>query len=76
MDIEWEIEDGYVTGKRTQSVRLDDDEFEDYETTEEAMEFIEEVVQEEFNQRVGWSLNNPEKIKEKVKSLITKQSTR
>jgi len=54
MRITWEVDDGYAGGSRPQNTDINDDELLDYETDEEKEQFINDVIQEEFEQRITW----------------------
>lgn len=59
MNIQWEVDDGYVNTDLTTASRfgidIDDEEIAEYETLDEKIEFISEIIQEDFQQRVSWS---------------------
>jgi hypothetical protein len=59
MRIDWEVDDGYAGPSRPQSSNIDDDEILEYDTLEEAMRFVNDCIQEDF-----------ETIEEKVKKLL------
>jgi len=70
MEIRWQAYDGYAGGSRPQYTKVDDGDIEDCETVEEAMELIMELVQNDFNQKVRWSIKNEEDAKAKVEEII------
>ena len=53
MKVRWQVDDGYVGG-RPQSTEIDDDELEEYETEEDKQWFIDQCVQEDFEQKITW----------------------
>lgn len=55
MKITWEVEDGYIGKKRSQYTDIDDEELAEYDTDEEKEKFIEECIQEDFNQNISWN---------------------
>ena len=71
MEIEWEVEDGYIGGSRPQSLTLISDDFENCKTVEDAMEVVNEAVQEDFRQTVTYKITNYDEIKKKLEYLIT-----
>jgi len=56
MEITWEVEDGCVGKSRPHHLTIPNEELEDYETEEEKQEFIEEYVQNEFEQTISFSI--------------------
>jgi len=58
MKITWEVDDGYIGGKRPQSTEVDDDDLRDCETFEEARELINDVIQEAFENEITWYLTD------------------
>ncbi len=54
MEINWEIEDGYAGGSRSQTTTIPDDELEMCETDEERRELVYEYIQDDFEQTVRW----------------------
>lgn len=56
MIIEWQVWDGYLGGSRPQTTYIPDNELEDCETNEEKEELINEYIQDDFNQKIGWSI--------------------
>lgn len=60
MKVIWEVDDGYVCGSRPQITKIDDDELAEYETDEEREDFIEQCIQEDFEQRITWYIKYKE----------------
>lgn len=58
--ITYEVEDGYVGGSRPHSVKISNDDLDEYETESEIEAFIEECVQEDFEQNVSWTITRRE----------------
>ncbi len=58
-EIKWEVEDGYVGGDRPQYVTIEASDFEDM-SEDEIREEINNLVEEEFNQRITWYVDNIE----------------
>ena len=54
MIITWEVEDGYCGKSRPQTTKIDDDELAEYETEEEKEEFIQNEIQNDFEQTIYW----------------------
>jgi len=59
IEINWEAEDGYAGGSRPQTTFIDEDDIaESCETEAEAIEYIYQCVQEDFNQKISWYMRN------------------
>ena len=56
--ITYEIVDGYVGGRRPQTVEVDDGELGECETADERRELIEDAVQADFENKISWSIND------------------
>ena len=54
MRIIWRIDDGYVNNS-PHYLEIDDEELADYDEGDERQEFIEECVQEEFDNKIGFN---------------------
>ena len=54
MKITWTIDDGYLNKSRDHTFIIDDQELEDCETEEEKEEYIQECIQEQFEDKVFW----------------------
>ena len=54
MKFSWEIDDGYVGQRAPQYTEIDDDDLAECETEEERQELINEIVQEDFEQKVSF----------------------
>ena len=50
----FEVEDGYVTGKRPQHFEVRAEHLDDFDGPDEARAFIEDWIQNEFEQRISW----------------------
>ena len=61
MIVNWEVDDGYV-GSGTQETEISDDDIRECETIEDAMRFVEDEVQRDFEQKISWNfkMNNLE----------------
>ena len=74
--VRWEASDGYVGGSRPQSFKVDAEDFQHCETELEVEELLGEFVQDEFEQRITWSIRNESsviaEILEAVKQLSEK----
>lgn len=60
--ITWKVSDGYV-GHGPHSFYIDQEDFEDFENEDERQQFIEECVQQEFENEVSWEISSIEDIK-------------
>ena len=56
MKIIWEVEDGYVGKSAPHETEIDDDELAECETEEDRENLISDSIQEDFNQKVSWSI--------------------
>ena len=54
MIVTWEVEDGYCGGSRPHKTKIDNEELEDCETEEERNQVIDEIIQNDFEQRISW----------------------
>lgn len=52
MRIKWEVTDGAAKISRPHYVEVDDDDLSEYETEDQKHAFIDEIVQEEFEQNI------------------------
>jgi hypothetical protein len=59
MKITWEVEDGYVGKSSPQVVDVPDEELAECETDEEKHDLVEEYVQQDFNNNISYSYDNP-----------------
>lgn len=59
MKITWEVDDGYVGGRRPHTTVIDDEDFEDM-ADEEKDAYIMLCIQENFNQIISWYITNQE----------------
>lgn len=57
MIITWEVQDGYCGGSRPQTTEINDIVLEDLDD-EERQEYIEDAVQEDFEQTVTWAITS------------------
>ena len=71
MEINWTVDDGYMGGARPQITDIDDNFIlEDCDDLEEALGYIEEIVNEDFESKIGWEYNNYDKIKSELQKLF------
>ena len=54
MIVRWEVTDGFVGKQRPQETEIDDEELAQFETEEQREEYINECIQEDFNQSISW----------------------
>jgi len=57
MRITWQVDDGYVGG-RPQHTEIDDEELEECETEDEKRALIEDIIQEEFYQKISFYITH------------------
>ena len=55
MQVQWQVEDGYVGKSRPQTTNVDDDELLECATEEEREALINEYIQNDFEQSISWS---------------------
>lgn len=60
MKITWQVSDGYGGELRPHEVDIDDNDLADCETDEEREDMIAEIVEEEFRQKVSWTITHRE----------------
>jgi hypothetical protein len=66
----WQVDDGYVGG-RPQYTYIDIDTFaRDYDSEEEVREAIDDIVEDQFRQDIGWYAENMDKIVAKIVAKI------
>jgi hypothetical protein len=70
MEITYHVEDGYAGKSRPQHVDVPDDEIKEYDSIEEAMEMIQQSVQEDFENRITWAYGDQSKIEAGVSELL------
>lgn len=70
MRVTWETEDGYMGGSRPQHTEVDDGDIESCDTLDEAMQMVSDAIQDDFEQKVTWYMNNRERIEEKVQEIL------
>ncbi len=56
MIVRWEVADGYAGGSRPHTTTIDDDELEECETEEERQDLINDYIQNDFDQKISWSI--------------------
>ena len=62
IEIEWEASDGYVGGKRPQHLTVSIDEFENCSTQTEVESLLDEIIHEDFREKVIWEVGDYEGI--------------
>lgn len=71
MEITWEVEDGYVGKSRPQYTEIYDDDIRECESIKEAVELIEEAVQEDFESKITWGFVDSEiSIEEEIRDIM------
>ena len=60
MKITWEVSDGYIGKSRPQYTEVPNDELAKCETEEEREELIEEYIQNDFQESIGWEITSRE----------------
>lgn len=72
MEITYSASDGYVSENRPLRFKIDDSEILDQGSVKEAMDYIEDAIQEDFLQKVSAAYDT-EKLKKKVAELFASQ---
>lgn len=63
IEVRWEIEDGYVGKARPQSFKIDmDDMVRSCETAEEAARYIDDALQQDFEDKISWYSKNKQDV--------------
>ena len=57
IDIRWNVEDGYAGGSRPQYTRFNLWDFDGLETEHQVREYIEDVIFDDFRQRISFYTN-------------------
>lgn len=57
-EINWQVDDGYVGKCRPQKTKIDDNELLECESKEEVIKLIYDFVQEDFNNKICYSIDN------------------
>ena len=56
MIVTWQVSDGYARGSRPHTTTIPDEELEECETEEKREELISEYIQDDFEQKISWSI--------------------
>lgn len=56
MIVIWQVDDGYAGGSRPHTTEVDDDELSECDTEEERQEHIGACIQDDFEQKISWSI--------------------
>jgi len=75
MEIRWEVDDGYVGKDRPQYTEIDDDEICGCETVEDAMKYVEDYVQEDFEMKISWCFRNHDEVEKQIVELLESRTT-
>lgn len=55
LHLEWEVSDGYCSGRRTHTAQISVGDILECENESEISELISDTIQEDFEQKVSWS---------------------
>ncbi len=66
--ITWTVEDGYV-GHRPFKVKVDIDEFQHCESAGDIEQLLNDIVRDEFEQKVSWSICNEHDLIGHIRNL-------
>jgi len=73
MEISWEVEDGYVGKSRPQHTIIDDGDLSECETVDEAMQMINDSIQEDFDSNITWCFRNHDNNIKEIQAIINKE---
>ena len=62
MEVRWQAEDGYCGGSRPQYVTIYESDIEDDMTDDDLERLLDDVVQDDFNQKVSYCIKNREQV--------------
>lgn len=68
--VNWESEDGYVTGARPQYCSIGEDDIKDDMTDEEIEQVLEDIVQQDFDEKVSFHVKNRGKFISWAKGVV------
>jgi acetyl-CoA carboxylase carboxyltransferase component len=70
MIVTWEVDDGYVGPSRPQKTEIPKCDIKDCENVEEALQMIDDMIQEDYEQKINWYIKNKESITDKVIEIL------
>jgi hypothetical protein len=70
IEITYQVEDGYVGKSRPQGYQLDISGLEFCDSINEAMQYVDEATQEDFENRISWTYSNYDEIVEDVTAYL------
>jgi len=62
MEVRWQTEDGYCGGSRPQYITIASSEIESHMSDDDLERFLEDIVQDDFEQRVSFCIRNREQV--------------
>ena len=75
MEVNWEIDDGYAGKTRQQTTKIDDEELkENCDSVNEALEYIDRGIDEDFEQNISWYFSNIKEVRRKLRILINRST--
>lgn len=73
MKVRWQVDDGYVGGSRPHYLEVPLDEFQHCTTEQEVRDVLDEIVRDDFDQRIGFVINNEAEVVEAWKGAQGKK---
>lgn len=70
MKVRWQVDDGYAGGSRPHTSLIDDGEIRDCIDLQDALDFIDDCVYEDFQQRIHWGYLDRDKMTREVEQLL------
>lgn len=69
MEVQYKIGDGFIrNGYHT--VEVDDEEIEDCETIDDALEVVDQAIEDDFRNKVLPYINDEDSVKEKIREIL------
>ena len=68
MKVSWQVSDGYVGGARPHYSEVDLVEFQHCATEQEVRDVLDEVIRDDFEQKIGFTITNEAEVVEAWKS--------
>ncbi len=70
----YQVQDGYVSGRRPQEVHIDYEEIRQCSSVEEAMKLVNDSCQDHFEQHISFGLDDSDDVEEQVKDILAGNS--
>jgi hypothetical protein len=70
----WQVDDGYAGGARPQSTGISEDDILDCESIDDAMTEIENIIREDFLNRISWGFSNYDRVKAWAEQVLANKA--